>query len=441
VGAGGKDDDAGGGDDDAGGNEPKDDPVGSSVCEPLEGCAAAAPAAASDEAPAAGEAVDTTAVPPTPWLENGGSSMTVGAQPTDTKSAQAARQLQLMNQSSAPRLLYHESEDQVSWCMTKRLPCGRDPRASAGVASPALLAALAAAHLFACRSEAPLSRVKIAPQGAASAPVSTAPLAPELVRPGATRDETWPPKPPPGTHGDFCTPIVTALDDDACYVLPDTLPRELLLYLHGIVPPQATSAQKTNYQTVVANASRRAGVAALLPRGRPGLAPKGHDGWWGWPSTAAATASRTNELVAGFVEKRRKLEALIGRPFERFYVAGSSSGAYFVAALALNGVIAADGFGAMSGGAFHGSPSPNASIAPFYVGYGTGDTVAKSAQLLANQLRQQGWPVDIAPHALPHGAAEIYLDEAIAFWRERGRAEKRSVNESPGRGRTGPIAR
>jgi predicted esterase len=211
--------------------------------------------------------------------------------------------------------------------------------------------------------------------------------------------------------------VVTALDDDTCYVLPDAPPRELLLYLHGIVPPQATSTQKTNVQTVVANASRRAGVAALLPRGRRGLAPKGHDGWWGWPTTAAAYATLADELVAGFVEKRRKLEALTGRPFERLYVAGSSSGAYFVTALALNRAIAADGFGAMSGGAFRETTSRSAPVVPFYVGYGTRDTVAESASRLAKRLREEGWPVELAAHPLPHGAAEVYLDEAIAFWR------------------------
>jgi hypothetical protein len=30
-----------------------------------------------------------------------------------------------------------------------------------------------------------------------------------------------------------------------------------------------------------------------------------------------------------------------------------------------------------------------------------------------------GWPVKVAIHPLPHGAREVYLDEALAFFRER----------------------
>jgi predicted esterase len=276
--------------------------------------------------------------------------------------------------------------------------------------------AIVAVLLVACSAERPAAPVKVV-----SAPPSSVPrAASELPRthPAPAETPPWPPAPPPEAGGDFCTPIVTALDDDSCYVLPDSPPRELLIYLHGIVPPQATSTQKTNFQTVVANASRRAGVAALLPRGRRGLAPKGHDAWWGWPTAVADYAALAGELVSGFAEKRRKLEVLVGRPFERLYVAGSSSGAYFVVALALNGGITADGFGAMSGGAFRQTASKSAPVAPFYVGYGTRDNVGESARLLAKRLREARWPVELAAHPLPHGAAEVYLDEAIAFWRK-----------------------
>jgi predicted esterase len=286
-----------------------------------------------------------------------------------------------------------------------------------------VLAVITACAFLGCRAEDRASRLKFAPGPPSSAPATTAARASELPQSEAMRVETtpWPPPPPPGAYGDFCTPVVTALDDDSCYVLPSAPPRELLIYLHGIVPPQKASAQKTSFQTVVANASRRAGVAALLPRGRRGLAPKGHDGWWGWPTTAATYAALAGELVADFAEKRRKLEALTGRPFERLYVAGSSSGAYFAADLAVNGGITADGFGAMSGGAFRDTTSKRAPVAPFYIGYGTRDTVADSARALANRLREQGWPVVLATHPLPHGAAEVYLDEAIAFWRGSAR--------------------
>lgn len=201
-------------------------------------------------------------------------------------------------------------------------------------------------------------------------------------------------------------------------MLPDAPTDELLLYLHGIVPPSKTSRQKTNFEQVVSAAARRAGVAALLPRGRQGLAPKGHDGWWGWPTSVDGYARWASELTAEFAEKRAKLEALTGRRFTRLYVAGSSSGAYFVAALALRGELVADGFAAISGGAAR----PGASFAgrapkPFYIGYGTADTVGAGANALAERLRAAGFPVKVAAHPLPHGAAEVYLDEAFAHFR------------------------
>jgi predicted esterase len=220
-------------------------------------------------------------------------------------------------------------------------------------------------------------------------------------------------------QSDFCIELVNALDEETCYVLPDAPTKDLLLYLHGIVPPAGESAVKTNFETVVANASKRAGVAALIPRGRQGLAPKGHPGWWGWPTSAEGYARLAPELVESFVAKRKALEALVGRSFERWFVAGSSSGAYFTAALALNGGIDADGFGAMSGGALSArSDLTKLSPKPFYIGYGTRDSVGPSARSLSERLKQAGWPVLVSAHPVGHGAKEVYLDEAFAFWRE-----------------------
>jgi predicted esterase len=210
---------------------------------------------------------------------------------------------------------------------------------------------------------------------------------------------------------------VSALDEETCYVLPASPTRELLLYLHGIVPPEKTSRQKTNFEMVVQNASRRAGVAALMPRGELGLAPKGHENWWGWPTTSAAHAKWSPKLLGKLADKRRKLEALVGQPFTRLYVAGSSSGAYYAIELALSGQLAADGFAALSGASGSNRDVSGITPRPFYIGYGSADTVGGAAQALGRTLRSAGWPVELKEHRLPHGTAEIYLDEAFAFWR------------------------
>src|SRR5262249_42718776 len=140
------------------------------------------------------------------------------------------------------------------------------------------------------------------------------------------------------------------LDEETCYVLPEKPTVTLLIYLHGIVPPTKTSTQKTNFETVVATSSRRAGIAALMPRGKQGLAPKGRDDWFGWPTNQSSYELHALEMVRAITKKREELERWAGVSFSRIYWAGSSSGAYFATMLALRGDIEADGVGAISGG-------------------------------------------------------------------------------------------
>lgn len=236
--------------------------------------------------------------------------------------------------------------------------------------------------------------------------------------PAATTATAWPPTPPAGVTTDWCIDLVSPLDVDCCYVLPDRPTKDLLVYLHGVVPPGRDSRQKTNFETVVANTARRAGVAALMPRGWNDVAPKRIAKWWAWPTNPGTFRQRTPKFVSRVAELRGKLEALTGTRFERVWVAGSSSGAYYAAALALHGSMLADGYGAMSGGSGAPTPElPGLPPRPFYVGFGRGDDVGPRARELGEALRKAGWPVQIAEHDVPHGAREIYLDEAFAFWR------------------------
>jgi predicted esterase len=224
---------------------------------------------------------------------------------------------------------------------------------------------------------------------------------------------------------DWCTDGMPALSDDVCYVLPEGAsgpPKALLVYLHGIVPPVPDSPQKRTVQGAVLAASTRAGVAALVPRGRRGIGPGRERDWWAWPTTAEAHAQLTAGIVARWADAKRALEQLAGAPFERTYLAGSSNGAYYVTALALRGDVPAagfpvDGFGAMSGGAASSAPAARIEARPFYVGFGAYDAEsATRARSLAALLGAAHWPVRLAEHPFGHGAHEVYLDEAFAFW-------------------------
>jgi predicted esterase len=227
----------------------------------------------------------------------------------------------------------------------------------------------------------------------------------------------------PAVASDWCTEGLTALDDATCYVLPDAVasPRVLVVYLHGIVAP--TGHPQRIVQGIVADNARAHGYVALLPRGRRGIGPKGMHDWWGWPTTSAAYAKYAAAMTAEWLDEKSRLEALVGAPFERTYLAGSSNGAYFVTTLAFAGAFAADGYGAMSGGG-RGSKSKRsiaaAPRAPFYVGYGSFDDGKVDPIGLGDLLAEADWPHEVRRHAVGHGARGVYLDEALEFWASGG---------------------
>jgi hypothetical protein len=75
------------------------------------------------------------------------------------------------------------------------------------------------------------------------------------------------------------------------------------------------------------------------------------------------------------------------------------------------------------GGAGPGAAQRLATLAPrpFYVGFGRFDAESSTnAHALVSALEAARWPVRAAEHPLGHGANEVYLDEALAFWGERG---------------------
>src|SRR4051812_12797201 len=214
--------------------------------------------------------------------------------------------------------------------------------------------------------EAPAIETQDSGEGPRGDAATTMPLA-------STKTTTpWPPQ-PPTAQTDWCVDGLNALDETSCYVLPDAPSRTLLIYLHGIVPPAKQSPEKTRVQSIIANASRRAGIVALIPRGKEGFAPRGRESWVGWPTTQAAYREHAAAFVATFLDERKKLEQIIGASFSRVYVAGSSSGAYFATRLALNGGLEADGFGAMSGGSGADLRDIEGAPKPFYIGYGQYD--------------------------------------------------------------------
>lgn len=234
-----------------------------------------------------------------------------------------------------------------------------------------------------------------------------------------------PPRVLPDVKTDWCLEGWRGLDATTCYLHPESAdggdePTELLLYLAGIVPQTPVrSPSKEHVQRVVGNVARRQRVTALLPRGRLGIGPTDAKDWWAWPTSGGDYAKLAPSLLAEWAQARRALEEALGYKFKRVYLAGSSSGAYFLTMLALAGAFEADGYAATSGGAPGAGIAPAAKRAPFYVGWGEGDPSNGGTKALATFLKAQSWPMLAAPHQTGHGAREVYLDEAIAFWRSK----------------------
>ena len=227
-------------------------------------------------------------------------------------------------------------------------------------------------------------------------------------------------KPLPNVTTDWCTSGLIGLDEETCYLPPragDARPRRLLIYLHGIIPAKHVgTVQKENVMSAVKNAAARAGAAAIVPRGIQGVGPSGSKDWWAWPTSPDAHAKHGPALVKRIEAAKAKLEDALGGPFAKTYLAGSSNGAYFAVNLALRDEIAIDGIGAMSGGA-PGSAVTRTKPIGVYIGFGGSDEPSKNGGLaLAKVTEAAGWKTKVAEHPFPHGAREIYIDEAFSFW-------------------------
>lgn len=220
---------------------------------------------------------------------------------------------------------------------------------------------------------------------------------------------------------DWCVAALIGLDEETCYFVPATNPsRALVLYLPGIVPPVPESTQKTNVETLVHDVALARGFTALLPRGRRGIGPANARDWYAWPTSARDYDAYAPAMIARWLAAKQVLESALGRPFERMYIAGSSSGAWFVVSLALRGALQADGWASISGGspgAWRSEDLRGRSPAPVYIGYGAQDpSVATGAHALAQLLRAANWPLEEKTHPFGHGAHAVYLEEAFDLW-------------------------
>ena len=266
-------------------------------------------------------------------------------------------------------------------------------------------------------------------------PVLTAPAlrADTPPGPGASASADAPDEPPPppalpdepsdpGADDDtsWCAPGLDTLADHVCAHVPATFapgPRTLVIFLHGVIKPGL--GWQRNQQLAARRVAATAGVAALMPRGRRGVGPKGMEDWYTWPARPAH-ASIEAEVIAEWTHAKEALEARLGQPFERVWVFGFSNGAYYATSLALQGRLTApplrvDGFAVFAGGSaapyIEKAARHTSTRRPLFVGWGGRDPDHRNQQRLASMLRRLRWPS--ASEGAPK-AGHVMTDHAAA---------------------------
>jgi predicted esterase len=208
----------------------------------------------------------------------------------------------------------------------------------------------------------------------------------------------------------WCAPELETLVHDVCLYMPakgGAKPTTVVIFLHSLVG-RGTSWQWEQQRTMVQTADRH-GFAVLMPRGRLGVGPGRAPDIWAWPTAQRTEAEYEGALVAEWTAARAAPAKRLG-PFERSFVVGFSSGAYYAASLALRNPIGAQGFALFAGGSGSRWKASGAKSvtnrAPVFVGYGTKDPSRRDPQAYARLLKELDWPhrLDAAPvgHTVTH---------------------------------------
>lgn len=225
--------------------------------------------------------------------------------------------------------------------------------------------------------------------------------------------------PPAATR--WCAPELDALPAEACAFHPAKSapgPRTLVIFLHGVIQPD--SGWQWAQQRAAARIGARYGAAVLMPRGRPGIGPKGMKDFWTWPTAAAAQQAHEDAIVAEWGAARAELERRAGQRFERVYVFGFSNGAYYAASLAVRGRLEVDGYAVFAGGSgaryLERAGARTKRRAPIFVAWGGKDRAHRDQVALASMLRRLKWPSkSLGQRRAGHAMTDEQVAQAMAF--------------------------
>jgi predicted esterase len=202
-----------------------------------------------------------------------------------------------------------------------------------------------------------------------------------------------PAEPPEATIEEFCPKGFTVLTGDACLAAPEHFtPGKLIVYFHGMLPPELKSPVELSRLGKEATAR---GYAVLAPRGEAGLCPWGNfDRWRCWPSDKSQLSA-----VGAVIERlsplyRHAKKALHVRTLGRPLIAGFSNGGYLSTLLLSDSLIDAKGWAILHAGGVTGQSFDEMRRGPVLLVEATQDSEQyPGMKALSTKLRGQGWPV------------------------------------------------
>ncbi len=223
------------------------------------------------------------------------------------------------------------------------------------------------------------------------------------------------------TETDWCREGWIGLDESTCFYLPESnaRPTRLLVFLHGMMPPDASSHSQ---QAIVEQAAESQGFAALFPRGRKGMCSwaESVSDWYCWPTNRDNVDAHAQLFAAEWSAAVELLEEVAELSFTQRYLLGFSNGGYFDSYVGLENWWPLDGVGLVAAGrSYIDVQLLAAAKPPMYIASGALDiqSVQNSAQNLAFFLSQQNWP---HAYVLHQGRGhEIWPDDieaAAALW-------------------------
>ena len=190
----------------------------------------------------------------------------------------------------------------------------------------------------------------------------------------------------------------------------------LVLYLHGMYPPDAPQQAHAQERRLAAQAEGL-GVAVLAPRGLPGLCDWSPEfsHWLCWP-TAQRQLPRVQEILDRLAPQLRHTSARLGRSSMSPVVVGYSNGGFFATVIASHTRLPVSGYAILHGGGVEPMLFPEERMAPVLLVAAEDDAAqAPRMKALHARLDEAGWPHEFGIRPGGHALSDEDLVRALTF--------------------------